>query len=68
MQMDMEKLLTGLFDFQKFEREPTLQSVIDGTEARYFGAELSDELLGAVSAAGDPFARTPEPREQDGPS
>ena len=45
MQMNMEKLLAGLFDFQKFEKEPALQSVIDEVEARYFCAELSDNAL-----------------------
>lgn len=65
--MDMEKLLKGLFDFQRFERSPSLQSVIDGVEARYFGEELSDDALNNLSAAGDPFLRMPEPGKRDGP-
>lgn len=67
MRMDMEKLLPGLFDFQRFECSPALQSVIDGVEARYFGEELSDDALKNLSAAGDPFLRMPEPGKREGP-
>ena len=49
MQMNMEKLLAGLFDFQKFEKEPALQSVIDEVEARYFCAELTDDEIDAIA-------------------
>ena len=65
MQMNMEKLLAGLFDFQKFEKEPALQSVIDEVEARCFGAELTDDELDTLSAAGDPFSQPPDPKERD---
>ena len=65
MQMNMEKLLAGLFDFQKFEKEPALQSVIDEVEARYFCAELADNALDTLSAAGDPFSQPPDPKERD---
>ena len=59
--MDTEKLLAGLFDRQRFEREPELQRLIEETEARYFGEELSDDTLRTLSAAGDPFVKPPEP-------
>jgi hypothetical protein len=65
--MDTEKLLAGLFDFQRFERSPALQRVIDGVETRYFGEELTDDALKNISAAGDPFLQMPDPRKRDGP-
>ena len=65
--MDTEKLLSGLFDFQRFERSPALQSVIDEVEARYFGEELSDDALTFLSAAGDPFLQTPDPKKREEP-
>lgn len=65
--MDIEKLLKGLFDFQRLERNPALQSVLDETEAQCFREELSDDALRSISAAGDPFLRTPEPKKRDGP-
>jgi hypothetical protein len=63
--MSMEELLARLFDFQKFEKEPALQSVIDEVEARYFCAELSDDELCMLSAAGDPLSQPPDPKESD---
>ena len=65
MQMNMEKLLAGLFDFQKFEKEPALQSVINEVEARYFCAELPEDELCMLSAAGDPFSQPPDPKESN---
>ena len=65
MHLNMENLLAGLFDFQTFEKEPALQSVIDEVEARYFCAELSDDELCMLSAAGDPFSQPPDPKERD---
>ena len=65
--MDMERLLAGLFDVQRFEREAALQSVIDEVEARYFGDELSDDALRMISAAGDPFSQPPDPMKRDEP-
>ena len=57
--MDTEKLLKGLFDLQRFEVCPALESLIRETESRYFGEELSDEALSRLSAAGDPAAPPP---------
>ncbi len=67
MPLDTERLLTELFDFQRFERDPALGGVIDEVEARLSGAELSEDELNSVSAAGDPYAGTYHPRERDGP-
>lgn len=51
----MEKLLTKLFDYQKFENNPKLSAVISGVEEKYSLQEkrrmLSEEELGLVSAA-----------------
>ena len=41
---------------QKFENDPQLQSVIDGVESAY-GAELSDDELIQVSAAGELYRK-----------
>ena len=65
--MDTEKLLEGLFDFQRYERDPELQSLILDAEARYFGQELSGDELRMYSAAGDPYSLTPDPKKRDGP-
>ena len=65
--MDTEKLLKGLLDFQRFERESALQRLLDETEARYFGEELSEDALRTLSAAGDPFAKTPDPKKREKP-
>ena len=48
----MENLLKGLFDFQKFENNPSLRSVIDSVHSRYAVRELSLDNLGQVFAAG----------------
>ena len=64
--MDPEKLLEGLFDLQRFEQDPTLQSVLDETDARYFGETLTDDTLQKLSAAGDPFSQTPDPKKRGG--
>ncbi len=65
--MEMEKLLCDLFDLQRFEGDPALQRVIDETEAGLSGDELSDDQLDMVSAAGDPYLQTRDPKSRDGP-
>lgn len=67
MRMETEQLLTGLFDLQRFERNPALQSVIEEVEARYFSKELPDDAMRMVSAAGDPYLQPPDPKIRDGP-
>ncbi len=52
----MEKKLKKLFDYQKFEKNPRLEKLIGESEARYKAAELSDENLEMVSAAGEASA------------
>ncbi|MBQ7583954.1 MAG: hypothetical protein IJT24_05030 [Lachnospiraceae bacterium] len=42
----VEKKLRKLFDYQKFEKEPELQGVIDGAESEYNGVrKLTDDEL-----------------------
>ena len=65
----MEEKLSLLFDFQLFEREPELQSVIDTVRARFSPArELSDDEADLVAAAGQPEAflrKKPREKEHD---
>ena len=50
----MDKTLSRLFDYQKFENNARLAKMIAETEARYDGIDaLSDEDLTNVSAAGE---------------
>ncbi|MBO4897858.1 MAG: hypothetical protein J5590_06140 [Clostridia bacterium] len=63
--MDAEKLLGKLFDFQRFQHEPTLKSIIDETEERYEGKELTDDDLGGISAAGDAYTGITDPLKRD---
>lgn len=55
--MDSERLLTGLADFQKFSRNPTLQRMIEDVEDRYqCFRPITVEDLSSVAAAGDPYS------------
>ena len=47
-----EKTLSLLFDYQRFEHEPELEVLLDEAENEYC-AELSDDDLAQVSAAGE---------------
>jgi hypothetical protein len=51
----MENKLARLFDYQKFEPNEELESIISDVESRYSldSFELSDDDLELVSAAGD---------------
>ena len=52
----MEKMLSRLFDFQRFENEPSLAKIIDDVEGRYERrniVRLSDDDLSFVAAAGE---------------
>lgn len=51
-----ERALFQLFDYQRFENDPQLQALIDGVEGVY-GAELSDDELTQVSAAGELYRK-----------
>ena len=52
----MESKLKKLFDFQKFEGNSDLQSVIDSVHSRYSSSarELSLDEMSWVNAAGQP--------------
>lgn len=63
--MEMEKLLEALFDYQKFERNEALQSVIDEAETQRL-ISLTDAELESLSAAGDPFSQMRGLNQKDG--
>ena len=65
--MDTDRLLAKLFDFQRFEDDPTLRRVIDEVEDRWSDEELSGDELSALSAAGDPYAQSHELKKKDEP-
>jgi len=50
----MENKLKALFDYQKFEGNPALQSVIDSVHSRYAVRELSLDEMEWINAAGEP--------------
>ncbi len=58
----MENLLKSIFDYQKFEGNKALQSVIDSVHARYAVKELNLDELEFVSAAG---IIEKDPRKED---
>lgn len=62
----MEKTLYDLFDLQKFSGNKRLERLIDDTERRY-GAALSDDDLGQVSAAGEPLSALVHDQSEDKP-
>ncbi|MGN0813944.1 MAG: hypothetical protein ACI4MH_01775 [Candidatus Coproplasma sp.] len=51
--MDIAFKLKNLFDYQRFEGNERLQSLIDDSDSRSFSA-LTDDDLEWVSAAGEP--------------
>ena len=52
----MEELISLLFDFQTYEKDDDLQSVIDAVHSRYVSRQLSDDEAEFVAAAGRPEA------------
>ena len=56
----MEGKLKALFDFQKYEGNPALQSVIDSVHSRYAVKELSMDEMEWVAAAGIPEQKPDE--------
>ena len=50
----MERKLKQLFDYQRFERNPELQQVIDAVHAKYAARDLELADMEMVSAAGVP--------------
>ncbi len=61
----MEQILSDLFALQRFAGDGALQAVIDEVEGRYAIAELDDDALAGLSAAGDPFVSTRERMKKD---
>jgi hypothetical protein len=61
----MERKLKALFDFQKFEGNSALQSVIDSVHSRYTARELNLDEMEWVNAAGTVTAR---PGKKDDPT
>ena len=59
----IENTLRALFDFQRFQCNGELEALIQDTFGRW-GAQLSDDDLEQVAAAGEP---APPPDEQDLP-
>ena len=61
----MEGRLLRLFDFQRFEGNLKLKSIIDATHMRYNARQLSDTELDYVSAAGIPeLPKQPDPHKK----
>ncbi len=60
----MENKLKALFDYQKFEGNAALQSVIDSVHARYAARELSLDEMEFVNAAG-PAVPPVNPEKKD---
>ena len=52
--INMEKMLKRLFDYQKFSGNSRLEAMIRDTESRY-DSVLSDDDLEYVNAAGDTY-------------
>jgi len=51
--MNMERMLSRLFDYQHFANNKRIADMIADTESRYNNALLSDDMLELVSAAGE---------------
>ena len=56
----METVLTTLFDYQKFEDNPALRSIINATHSRYDMRELNLDEMDCIAAAGMPTPKTKE--------
>lgn len=50
----MERKLSRLFDFQRFEGNKELQSLVDSVSARYAKQELNLDEMMQINAAGTP--------------
>lgn len=48
-----EKLLYALFDYQRFENDPILRTLISETENNEYDGKISDDDLYEVNAAGE---------------
>ena len=61
----MDRLLTELFELQRFANDSALQAVIDEVEERYAISALSDDALADLSAAGDPYIQARKRMKRD---
>lgn len=61
----MEKKISLLFDFQRFEKNADLQAVIDAVHARYTARKLTDDEAELIAAAGTPEAASKRTRPMD---
>ncbi len=59
----MERKLTKMFDYQKFEKNADLERLIDSVHSRYGIRELSMDDMEMVSAAGVPDLPLKESKE-----
>ena len=61
----MENKLKAMFDFQKFDGNADLQSIINSTHSRYSVKELSLDEMEWVNAAGVPEMNTGVRKDKD---
>lgn len=55
----MEKLIAGLFDFQKFAGDPKLAEVIERAHAAAYAVRPLDDSEADIWAAGEPIPDVP---------
>lgn len=60
----MEKILSQLFGYQEFERNPHLESLIKDCESRHSMKEISMDDLEGVNAAGSGSIKSFDPFEE----
>ena len=63
--LPMSEMLLSLFDYQRFEGDPLLKSLIDKVEGEY-GSEIPDDDIFRVSAAGEEKPNEKRKKSQDG--
>ena len=61
----MESILKRLFDYQKFEENAELRSVIDSVHARWDARELDLDEMQFVAAAGSSEAPLKKEKEKE---
>ena len=61
----LEKKISLLFDFHRFEQNKDLQAVIDAVHSRYTARKLTDDEAEWVAAAGTPESSLKRTRPED---
>ena len=61
----LEKKISLLFDFHRFEKNADLQAVIDAVHTRYTARKLTDDEAEWVAAAGTPESSLKRTRPKD---